>query len=440
MTVSTAPPPLLAPGEPGWDEARTAWNLAIDQQPAAIALPRSANEVAAAVRTARERGLPVMVQGTGHGAGPVRPDGAMLIRTGALTDIRIDASARRAHLGAGVPWGLVAGPAAEHGLAGSAGSSPSVGVVGYLLGGGHGWLSGRHGLAPNDLVAAEVVTGAGDIVRLDDDSDPEAMWALRGGGGAFAAVTAVEVGLHEVSQVAGGGLMWPIERAGEILEAWRTWSAAVPEGVMTLGRILRFPPIEPVPPPVRGRSFVIVEAADVDGIERLNELLAPLRELGPELDMIRPMPATELSQIHMDPPEPVPASGTGMLLSSLEGDTVAAAVAAVAEGPGEALIGIEIRRLGGAVARSRRPGVRTAVDEAAAVFAVGVAASPDLAAATGAGLAAVREGLAPWRSPLGIMNLAEADAVTAVFSADELARLGAVADRLDPDGAFLRRR
>ena len=234
--------------------------------------------------------------------------------------------------------------------------------------------------------------------------------------------------------------MWPIERAGEILEAWRTWSATLPEGIMTLGRILRFPPIEPVPPPVRGRSFVIVEAADLDGIERLNELLAPLRELGPELDMIRPMPATELSQIHMDPPEPVPASGTGMLLSSLEGDTVAAAVAAVAEGPGEALIGIEIRRLGGAVARSRRPGVRTAVDEAAAVFAVGVAASPDLAAATGAGLAAVREGLAPWRSPLGFLNLAEADAVTAVFSADELARLGAVADRLDPDGAFLRRR
>ena len=439
--MDTALPSLLSPGDPGWDDARTAWNLAVDQRPAAVALPRSAQEMAAAVGVARERGLRIAVQGSGHGAGRVAvDDGVMLIRTRGLSKVRIDAAARRAHLGAGVAWGDVTGLAAEHGLAAASGSAATVCPVGYLTGGGHGWLAGRHGLGANDLLAVELVTADGEILRIDDTADDEVMWALRGGGGGFAAITAVEVGLHEVGDIAGGGLFWPIERAGEVLEAWRSWSGSVPAGVTTIGRLLRFPPIEPVPEPLRGRSFVVVEAVDLEGIDRLGELLGPLFQLGPEMDMIRPMRPTDLWQVHMDPPEPVPSYGGGMLLDPLPAEAVAAVVEAGTEGPGAALLGAEIRRLGGPVARARAEGVVCAVREAAALYCVGIAATPELQAAAEQGVDAVRGALAPWASPRSLPNLAaEADPVATLFPPDDLARLTAVADRLDPDGVFLRR-
>src|SRR6185369_8903298 len=127
----------------------------------------------------------------------------------------------------------------------------------------------------------------------------------------------------------------------EVLEAWRAWSAGLPEGVTTIGRVLRFPPVEPVPEPLRGRAFAIVEAVDLDGPERLDGLLADLRALEPAMDTVRPMRSTDLPQVHMDPPEPVPAVGGGVLVGALTADAVGAIVAAVVEGPGEALIGAE---------------------------------------------------------------------------------------------------
>ena len=432
---------LIEAGDTRWDTARAAWNLAVDQRPGAIATPASAEGVAAAVRAAAERGLRVVVQNTGHAAGRIPIDErALLLRTGGLDRVEIDPGARVARIGGGVQWGAVVTAAAEHGLAPAAGSSPLVGAVGYLLGGGHGWLGSRHGLAANDLLAVEVVTADGATVHLDDEVDAEAMWALRGGGGGWAVVTAAEVGLHPLGGIAGGSLMYPEERAGEVLEAWRAWSANLPEGVTTIGRVLRFPPVEPVPEPLRGRSFAIVEAVDLDGPERLAGLLAALRDLEPAMDTVRPMVGTDLPTVHMDPPEPVPAVGGGMLLGTLPADALAAVVAAVVEGPGEALIGAEVRRLGGPVARARAEGGACATSAEAAVFAVGVAASPDLAAASKAGVDAVRSAAGPWAAGHGLPNLAaESDPMASIFPPDDLARLTAVADRFDPDGRFVRR-
>ncbi len=438
MTTSAS---LIEPGDAGWDPARTAWNLAVEQRPAAVATPASAEEAAAAVRAAAERGLRVVVQNTGHGAGRVVVDeGALLLRTGGLASVAIDPDRRVARIGGGVQMGDVVIAAAEHGLAPAPGSSPSVGALGYLLGGGHSWLSSRTGLAANDLLAVDVVTADGEIVRLDDEVDDEAMWALRGGGGGWAAVTAAEVALHPVGELAGGSLMFPLERAGEVLEAWRDWSAALPEGVTTIGRVLRFPPVEPVPEPLRGRAFAIVEAVDLDGPERLEGLLTGLRELGPAMDTIRPLRSTDLREVHMDPPEPVPAVGGGLLIGALEADALAAVVAAATEGPGEALIGAEVRRLGGPVARARAEGVVCAIAADAAVYAVGIAAGPDLAAASKAGVDAVRSAAGPWAAGYGLPNLAaESDPMASIFPPDDLARLTAVADRFDPDGRFVRR-
>jgi len=432
---------LIESADPRWDAARAAWNLAVDQRPGAVALPASAEEVAAAVRDAAARGLRVAVQNTGHAAGRLPIDGGtLLLRTGALDAVAIDPGRRVARIGGGARWGAVAAAAAEHGLAPASGSSPLVGAVGYLLGGGHGWLAGRHGLAANDLIAVEVVSADGELVRLDDEVDDEAMWALRGGGGGWAAVTAAEVALHPVGEIAGGGLMFPEERAGEVLEAWRAWSVAVPEGVTTIGRVLRFPPVEPVPEPLRGQAFAIVEAVDLDGPERLDGLLAGLRELEPAMDTVRPMRSIDLPQVHMDPPEPVPALGGGLLLGALTAGAMADAVAATTDGPGRALIGTEVRRLGGPVARARAEGVACAIRAEGALFAVGTAATPDLAAQTAAGVDAVRSACGPHRAGYGLPNLAaESDPAASIFAPDDLARLVAVADRFDPDGRFVRR-
>jgi FAD/FMN-containing dehydrogenase len=253
---------VVGPEDRGWDEARRAWNLAVDQHPAAVARPESAEEVVAAVEVARQNGLRVAPQGTGHGAPPRAPlEGSVLLDMSRMNAVEIDPEGRRARLEAGAQWQHVVPPAAEHGLAALSGTAPDVCATGYLLGGGVGWMVRRYGLACNSIRGAEVVTADGRRVRADTDSEPELFWALRGGGGSFGVVTALELELFPVRELYGGVLFWPQERAAEVLEAWHEWSAGVPDEMTSIGRLLNVPPLEEIPEPVRGRSFVMVEAA-----------------------------------------------------------------------------------------------------------------------------------------------------------------------------------
>ena len=236
---------LHAPGDPGWDEARAAWNLAVDQHPAAVAIPADSGDVARAVRFARDNGLKVSVQGTGHNAAAY--DGSigesLMIRTDRLREVAIEPATQTARVGAGVTWGEVVGPAAEHGLAPLAGSSHDVGVVGYTLGGGVSWLARKHGLAAEQVTAFEIVSAHGDPREVTAVTDPELFWALRGGGGNFAVITAMEFKLLPITEVYAGALFFPYERAGEVLEAWRRWTATVPDEVTSIGRMIQMPPL-----------------------------------------------------------------------------------------------------------------------------------------------------------------------------------------------------
>src|SRR3954469_11422213 len=190
---------VVAPQDAGWDEARAAWNLAVDQRPALVAIPHSAADVVAIVDFARANGLRVAPQGTGHNASAIASlENTVLVKTTALRDVEIDVPRRRARVGAGVLWAEVTAPASEHGLAPLAGSSPDVGVVGYTLGGGVSWLGRRHGLAANSVIAIEVVTADGRLRRDDRKHDADLFWALRGGGGSFGAVTAIEFRLYPI--------------------------------------------------------------------------------------------------------------------------------------------------------------------------------------------------------------------------------------------------
>ena len=186
---------IVVPGDTAWDTARSAWNLAVDQRPAMVVLPESAEDVQVVVDHAREAGLRVAMQGTGHNAAPLGPLGdTILVKTERMRGVHIDAEHRIARVEAGALWEEVTGPAAEAGLAPLAGSSPDVGVVGYTLGGGIGWLARRYGLASERVLAIEVVTADGRLVRTSRRTEPERFWTLGGGGGACVMVVVRVIG------------------------------------------------------------------------------------------------------------------------------------------------------------------------------------------------------------------------------------------------------
>ncbi len=239
---------VVGPHDADWDEARLAWNLAVDQRPAAVALPESAFDVVAVVAFAREHGLRVAPQGTGHNAGALGDlSGTILVKTLRMRGVEIYPRARTARAEAGVLWGEVVEAAAEHGLAALAGSSPDVGVVGYTLGGGLSWLARKHGIGANQVTAIEGITASGEFFRTDRDNEPDLFWALRGGGGSFAIVTAIEFNLFPIEEVYAGILWFPVERAAEILKVWRAWTDDLPDEMTSVGRILQLPPIPEIP-------------------------------------------------------------------------------------------------------------------------------------------------------------------------------------------------
>jgi FAD/FMN-containing dehydrogenase len=429
--------PLITPTDDGFDAARMPWNVAVDQRPAAVVAARSADDVAAAVRHAREQGLRVMLQNTGHAASH-RHDfsDVVLVRTNQLTDVAVDVEARTARVGAGVQWQAVAEAAAPHGLAGLAGSSGGVGTVGYSLGGGIGWLARAHGFAANRIVAADVVLADGSTKRVDDETDPDLIWALRGGGGSFAAVTALEIGLVPVTEIYGGTLFFPAERASEVLTAWRAWTDTVPETVTSTGRVINVPPFPEVPEPLRGKSFAIVQVVFLMGEADASDLLAPLRELGPAMDTFAVMPATELGTIHMDPPGPAPADLEGWLLTRFDADQIAAAVAN--SGPGSPFVGLQVRHMGGAMSRPAvHPGALDVVDEPFLLYAVGITPDAEAGKAVRGAFGALHDSLGGAISHRRAMNFAEHADPATLHPADSVSRLSQVRAKYDPDRVFV---
>ena len=249
---------VFVPADDGYDAARRPWNLFVDQRPAVVVFAESVVDVVRALRFARSQRMRVAPQSTGHGALPVESlEGAMLLKTSRMRRVDIYAAIRTARAEAGAQWEDVTAPAGEYGLAALAGTSPNVGVTGYTLGGGMGWLTRRFGLAANSVTAVEIVTPDGRLVRADTDHEPDVFWAVRGGGGSVGVVTALEMALYPVAKLYAGALFFPIERASEVLHAWREWTDTVPDEVTSIGRLLRLPPVPELPP---GASWPRVRA------------------------------------------------------------------------------------------------------------------------------------------------------------------------------------
>ena len=427
---------VVAPGDADYATARLAWNLTATQQPALVVVADRPDDILAAVRFAVEHGLRVAAQGTGHNAGPLgeMPD-TVLIKTHQMRAVEIDAENRIARVEAGALWMDVMHPASEQGLAALSGSSPDVGVVGYSLGGGMGWLARKLGLQANSVTAIELVTADGRLVRADEHEHSDLFWALRGGGGNFGVVTAMEFRLYEIPSIVAGAMIWPAERSRDVLHAWREWTETAPDEVTTSARIMNIPDMEGVPDFVRGRSLVVIDGAVIGSPEEADAILAPLRALEPELDGFGPVPPAALSYIHMDPEEPVPGDSETAMLDEATPALIDTLIEHFEQNP--MLLLVELRHVGGALARTEQGhGALAKLDAGFVFFGAGMSL-PEIAAPVRAQLEAVKAAVDVHGNGRNYSNFTESKTDTrSFFGAATYARLQAVKSVYDPGNVF----
>jgi len=433
--------PVYAAGDDGLAAEVATWNVAVQHTPAVAVGATCAADVAAAVSWAVAHGLGVAVQATGHG--PVRnAAGSMMITTRRMQGLFIDPERRSARVEAGVKWERVLEAAGEFGLTGLCGSSSDVGVVGYTLGGGVGSLGRRYGFAADQVQAVEIVTADGRILRASADSEPELFWALRGGKGNFGVVTAVEFGLVPVSDVYAGGIFFSGSSMAAVLHTFREWVGTVPEEVSTSVAIMRLPDADFLPPPLRGQTAVhfryAYSGADFAEAERL---VAPMRAAGEALlGFIGPIRSTEMDSIHMDPVDPLPAWEKGILLSGLTEEAVDTLLEVAGPDVQIPLMMVELRLLGGQLARQPRvPNAVAGRDGAFAMFLLGPGV-PELAQVVPAVGKGVLAAMQPWRAPGCLVNflgdVSGPEEVAAAYGPGIIERLREVKVQVDPAGVF----
>jgi len=418
---------LLLPGDDGFEAAATPWNLAVRQPVAAVVEAADVDDVAAAVRHARDAGLTVAAQSTGHGAsGDVA--GTVLVRTRALDAVEVDPVRRTARVGAGATWGAVQAAAAPHGLTTLLGSAPGVGAVGYTLGGGLGWFGRVHGLAADHVRSFDVVDAGGEQRTVDAASDPELFWALRGGGGDLAVVTSMEIGLVEVRAFSGGRLVWPAEHAAEVLAVFREVTAAAPPELSVWLTRVEAPG---APAVVVVHAAFLGDAAEARAL--LTRFAAVPGALGPGVEAaIGPVALAGVGEITADPTDPAAGRSRAELLRGIDGE----AVERLFTSPVAPLLMLQLRHLGGALAApGTDAGALGAIAEPYLLYAFGLAFDPDLSTAVARRLEALPAelaGVATMRKPATF--LAPGESAAAAYDDAALARLRHLKRTRDPRG------
>ncbi|UYM07644.1 FAD-binding oxidoreductase [Solicola gregarius] len=429
------------PGDETYDAARTPWNLAVDQRPAAVVVPRSPAEVATAVRLAARADLRVAAQSTGHGAGALAAqalDDVVIVRTHALDKAVADPARGVVRAEGGALWDPAVTAAAAYDRAVLHGSSPDVGVAGYSLGGGIGWYAREHGLATNSLTAVELVLADGTPVRTDATHDPELFWALRGGGGNLGVVTALEFRMYDIATAYAGILMWDLADVEPVLREWAAWAPSAPDEITTSFRAMRLPDLPDIPEFLRGRRIAIVDGAVLGSDEYGSELLAGLRALRPELDTFARVPAASLVRLHMDPEGALPFVSDSTMLQALPDAALNAYLEHVGPDADSSLLMGELRQLGGALSRPDPGGVLSHLDAQFLAFGVALAPTPELGAAGLRDASALVSALTPYSGGRQYLNFCErpVDLRTA-YHDDVWRRLVDVRSAVDPHRVLL---
>jgi len=339
---------VTAPGDPGYDQARTIFYGGFDRRPAAIVRPADAAEVAQVVNLARDRGLELAVRGGGHSlAGHSTSDGGIVLDLSALTAIQVDPEARTAWAQGGLTAGAYTEAVGAHGLVTGFGDTGSVGIGGLTLGGGVGYLVRSQGLTIDSLLAAELVTADGRVLQVDAEAHPELFWAIRGGGGNFGVATRLKFRLHELPSIVGGMLLLPA--TAQVIADFMAAAEAAPEELSAIAAVMAAPPMPFIPPERHGQLVVLAMLAYAGQAEAGQRAVAPFRALAdPIADMVRPMPYAG-----MFPPEEEfhpTAAGHTMYLDRVDG-TVADTILEHIQASDAAMRAVQLRALGGAMAR-----------------------------------------------------------------------------------------
>lgn len=431
--------PVYFPGDEGFAAEIAAWNLATVHQPLVAVGATSAADVAAAVRWAAVRGLPVAVQATGHGA--VAPTvGGVLITTRRMREVAVDSVRRTARVGAGATFAQVIAATAPYGLAPLCGSSSHVGVVGYTLAGGLGLFARRYGYAADHVRALHLVAADGRILVVDAMREPELFWAVRGGQGNFGVVTSLEIELVPVTTFHAGGIYFPGAAAAEVLHAYRDWTATLPDETTTSIAILRLPPLPQIPEPLRGQVVVHLRFVHLGGADEGARLLAPMRAAATAIvDQVADMPITAADAIFQDPTDPQPGWHRGVLLTELNAQMVDRILAVAGPQADVPLAVVELRHLGGALSRPAEPA--NAVPARGAAYLLNVLAPmlPGLEEVVPACAAAVIEAAEPFTTPgvlLSYAGRATPEQVRAGWAEPERTRLMRVKATYDPGNRF----
>lgn len=426
---------LVTPDDDGWDAVRTAWLLTVDQQPAAVVEVAGVPDIQAVLRFAAAHGLAVAAQPGGHGASRVL-DGTIVVRTGALDELTVDPDAQVARVGAGVKWGQLLDALDGSGLVGLVGSNPDVSVVGFLLGGGLSWFGRRHGVAAHSLRAVELVRATGEHRRVTDETDPDLMWALRGGGGDFGVVTAVEIDLHAAPEIYGGKLMFPIEDARPVLRAFAAASRRAPDELTLWASLMHFPAAPFLPEPIRGRSFVTVDAMYLGGAEPAEALLAPIRAAGTVLqDTTSALSPSQLGGVAQEPTDPTPGMDASALMPGFDDAVIDRILEVAGDARRTPVMSVQVRHLGGALARDvGGNAVAHRVEHEYLLFALGMAPVEPAVPVLAAGLADVHERLAEHTVDQTVFTFLSAhEGAERAYGGDRLQRLQQVKRAVDPD-------
>lgn len=337
------------PGDRRYDDLRKPWLQVIEQHPALIVEAAAASDVVASVNLARERSLVLGVMTTGHGI--AAPCDGLLLRLSNLTHIEIDATQRTARVEPGITSRDLLEAAHKHDLAYPAGQVSNVGVVGYTLGGGMGWLVRKLGGAADTILRADVVLADGSLVRASSEENPDLFWALRGGGGNFGIVVSLEVALAPLDHVVGGERYYPLDRAGDIMRSYRAWSSSLGEDTSTIFRLVAVPPDNSAPPPLRGTTCCMIGLCHADP-DTADAVLAPLEQLGkPLVDSVKRCTLGDMAELDPASHRPgAPAYGQVEFLKEFS-DEVIDGLVRLAHTMIPPLMQFEIQQLGGALSR-----------------------------------------------------------------------------------------
>jgi hypothetical protein len=438
---------LLLPANSGYDAARRIWNGAIDRRPACIARCTGVADVVAAVRFAREHDLEIAVRGGGHNvAGTAVCDDGLVIDLSALRAVWVDPAARTAWVQGGALWGDVDRETQAHGLATTGGIVSHTGVAGLTLGGGLGFLMRKHGLAVDNLLAADVVTAEGKIVRASAEEHPDLFWALRGGGGNFGVVTSFQFALHPLGPtVIAGPVFWAADDTVDVLRFYRDFIADAPDELGTVVRLGTVPPLPAIPEELHWRPAVAVACCYAGTVDDGQRSLRPLRRFGkPLLDLVGPSPYVAFqSGIDETVPHGWQYYWKGTTLAGLSDDAITV-IADRVYAAGSPRSYAAIFHMGGAVARVPRDATAFAGRDVAHNMSIDAVWLPDEAGErAGAETDWARrffQALQPHRAGGVYVNFLDADddagRIREAYGDRTYRRLAEVKAEYDPDNVF----